>query len=83
MSSHPLFRLLRKLDESGYHYALSRHRSDSVLVSITVVGERVEVDVLEDGSMEVCRFKGSEEIVGDEAVILALIAEHDRENEKG
>jgi hypothetical protein len=73
---HPLFKLLSRLDEARYHYAISRHRPDTVLVTITFVGERVEVDVFDDGHMEVSRFPGSEDIVGGEDLILALIQEN-------
>lgn len=54
---------------------LSRHRPDSVLVSMTLVGERVEVDVFDDGHFEVSRFKGNEDVVGGEALARQLIAE--------
>ncbi len=41
-----------------------------------MVGERVEVDVFEDGHMEVSRFPGSEDIVGDEDLVRRLIREN-------
>jgi hypothetical protein len=74
--THPLFKLLSRLDAARYHYSMSRHRADTVLVTVTFVGERVEVDVFEDGHMEVSRFPGSEDIVGGEDFILALIKEN-------
>jgi hypothetical protein len=40
---------------------------------LTLVGERVEVDVFEDGDMEVSRFTGNEDIVGGAALIDQLI----------
>jgi hypothetical protein len=40
---------------------------------MTLVGERVEVDVFEDGHMEVSRFPGSEEVVGGEELVDQLI----------
>jgi hypothetical protein len=45
-----------------------------LLVTLTLVGERVEIDVFEDGHMEVCRFTGSEDIVGGAEVVEKLIA---------
>ena len=75
---HPLYQLLSKLDEGKWHYTLSRHRPDTILVSVAFVGERVEIDVFEDGSMEVSRFTGNEEIVGDEKFFLRLL---DQKNE--
>ncbi len=74
---HPLFKLLRRLDTAHYSYSLARHRDESVMVTVTFVGERVEIDVFEDGHMEVSRFPGSEDIVGDEELILRLIAENE------
>lgn len=43
--SHPLYELLRELEAASIHFTLGRHRNDSVLVSLVLVGERVEVDV--------------------------------------
>ena len=76
--THALFELLSSLEEARIHFALSRHRPDTVLVTITLVGERIEVDVFEDGHMEVSRFKGSEDIVGGSELIYKLI-EQERE----
>ena len=74
--SHPLFRLLLSLDAAPLYYTLARDRPDSVRVNITLVGERMEVDVFEDGHMEVSRFVGSEEVVGDATLVEKLIAEN-------
>ena len=60
MTTHPLFNLLDRLDTAKIHYTLSRNRPDSVLVSMTIVAMRVEVDVFRDGHIEVCTFTGSE-----------------------
>ncbi len=71
--SHPLYTLLSQLEEARIHFTLSRYRYDTVLVSLTLVGERVEVDVFEDGHMEVSRFLGNENIVGGEQLVRELI----------
>ena len=71
--SHPLFNLLQKLESVGIFFTLGRHRPDTVLVTLTLVGERVEIDVFEDGHMEVSRFVGNESIVGDQALVSELI----------
>lgn len=71
--AHPLYDLLRRLEEAHIHFRLSRHREDSILVSLTLVGERVEVDVFENGSMEVSRFPGSEAVVGDHRLVHEII----------
>jgi hypothetical protein len=71
--SHPLFSLLQKLEAAKIHFTLGRHRDDSIMVSLTLVGERVEVDVFNDGHMEVSRFPGSEDIVGGSELVERLI----------
>ncbi|AOK62893.1 hypothetical protein [Burkholderia ubonensis] len=71
-----LFDLLDRLDAARIHYTLSRNRPDTVLVSITVVGMRVEVDVFRDGHTEVCVFKGSEGPVDDAGLLEQIIQEN-------
>ncbi|HDR9483756.1 TPA: hypothetical protein QDC20_001062 [Burkholderia aenigmatica] len=55
-------------------YALSRHRPDAILVSVTVVGQRIEIDVFDDGHMEVSRFVGNEDIEGGAELIDSILA---------
>lgn len=74
--THPLFKLLNALEAASISYTLGRHRDDTILVTMTLVGERVEVDVFEDGHMEVSRFVGNEDIVGDESLVRVLIEEN-------
>jgi hypothetical protein len=78
--SHPLYDLLKKLDESHTYYLLSRNRDETVMVTITFVGERVEVEVFEDGHMEVSRFPGTEDILGGQELIYQLIDNDTFEN---
>lgn len=73
--SHPLYELLQKLEAAKIHFTLGRWREDTVLVTLTLVGERVEIDVFEDGHMEVSRFRGSEDIVGGAELVEQLIEE--------
>jgi hypothetical protein len=72
--SHPLYDLLLRLEDIKVPFTLSRNRSDSLLVTLTLVGERVEIDVFEDGHMEVFRFMGSEDVVGGYGVVDRVIA---------
>ena len=71
---HPLFDLLSRLEAEHVHFTLARYRPDSVLVTLTLAGERVEVDVFEDGHMEVSRFRGDESVEGGEALLRRLLA---------
>ena len=51
MTSHPLYKLLERLDEINIHYTLSRIRDETVMVMLTLAGEQVEVEVFDDGLM--------------------------------
>jgi hypothetical protein len=74
--SHTLFDLLRELEEASIPYLLARDRSDALRIDLSLVGERIEIDVFEDGHMEVSRFRGSESIEGDETLVRLLIAQN-------
>jgi hypothetical protein len=78
--THPLYDLLKRLDEANFYYSLNRHRDDTVLVTIAFVGERVEIDVFNDGHMEVSRFLGTEDVLGGEELVNDLIEKHSFEN---
>lgn len=71
--SHPLYELLSELEQHRIHFTLGRYRGDSVHVTLTLVGERVEVDVFDDGHMEVSRFKGSEDVLGGEDLVRQIL----------
>ena len=72
--SHPLYDLLLRLEDAKIPFTLSRNWSDSLLVTLTLVGERVEIDVFEDGHMEVSSFKGREDVVGGAELVEKFIA---------
>ncbi|MBU9441316.1 hypothetical protein [Burkholderia multivorans] len=53
---------------------LANGRPESILVSVAVVGQRVEIDVFDDGHMEVSRFVGNEDIEGGVELIDFIVA---------
>lgn len=71
--THPLYELLSHLDERRLFYTLGRHRPDTILISITVPGDRIEIDVFDDGHMEMSRFSGDESVIDDRQMILKAI----------
>jgi len=74
--SHRLYTLLNDLDESRIDYTLARTRADAIQVSVTVVGARLEIDVFEDGHLEVSEFRGSEDVIVDERFVRSPIEQH-------
>ena len=74
--AHRLYTLLTDLDEARIHYTLARTRADTVRVNVTVVGARVEIDVFEDGHLELSEFRGSENVIDDAEFLTSLIEAH-------
>ena len=69
-----LFDFLDLLESRKIYFTLSRIR-DSVLVEVSVPGERWEVEFFADGSVQVEKFK-SEGIIYDGSEWNVLFAEH-------
>ena len=81
--SHELYHVLRLLDEQHLWYRVDRHRPDSVMITVTIVGERLEIDVFEDGHVEFSRFTGDESVASDAEQLEALIRQHGRKQDTG
>ena len=60
--AHELFQLLNLLDKQRLSFNLNRYQPDSITVTVTLVGERIEIDVFEDGHIEYSCFKGDESV---------------------
>lgn len=69
-----LFDFLDLLESRKIYFTLNRIR-DSVLVEVSVPGERWEVEFFADGSVQVEKFK-SEGIIYDGSELNVLFAEH-------
>jgi hypothetical protein len=59
---------LRQLDDAKISYRLRHSREDAIMVEINVPGERWEVEFLEDGDVEVERFKSNGDILDEQAL---------------
>jgi len=60
-----VFEILRRLDSAKVHYFIGRYRSDTIDITATVVGERVEISIFEDGHVEISRFVGNEDVLAE------------------
>lgn len=74
--THELYRVIRLLERKRVHYRLDRHRDDSIMVTATLVGERIEIDVFEDGHIEYSCFLGNEDVEGEIPLLEALLCEN-------
>ena len=77
--SHELFRVVRLLEAHGVHFHLARHREDTIMITATLVGERIEIDVFEDGHIEYSRFRGNEDVESNIPLLERLLIEHNKE----
>ncbi|MGG4443059.1 hypothetical protein [Brevibacillus fortis] len=48
--------LLNKLEERHIFYRLSKIRSESIMIEVAVPGQRWEIEMMEDGTIEIEKF---------------------------
>ena len=72
-----LTQFLDQLDDAKIHYTLARYREDTIMVQVTVPGERWEIEFLTDGSVEVEKFISDGSIYGQESLneLITMFAE--------
>lgn len=59
----PIFEICRMLDAANVRYFIQREPgAGTLLLSVSFVGERVEIDVFENDHIEISRFRGDESI---------------------
>ncbi|MEH7846424.1 MULTISPECIES: hypothetical protein [Rhizobium] len=63
-----VFDVLKRLDDAKIHYFIGRYRPDTIDITATIVGERVEISVFDDDHIEISRFVGNEDVLGEEAL---------------
>lgn len=68
-----LFVVIRELDKRSLYFSLSRHRPDSVMLTVTLVGKRIEIDVFDDEHVEYSVFTGSEDVSSNLENLFALL----------
>ncbi|WP_251032698.1 hypothetical protein [Bacillus sp. ISL-7] len=51
-----LINFLNKLEESNIFYKLNKVRDEAIMVEITVLGQRWEVEFMNDGTVEIEKF---------------------------
>jgi len=68
-----VFKTIRMLEEARLHFFIERTRPDAIRLSVTMVGERVEIDVFEDDHLEISRFLGDERVEGDMELLVKML----------
>lgn len=57
---------LKLLDAKKISYSLNHYREEAIMVSIAIPGERWEIEYLNDGSIEIEKFKSDGKIYSKE-----------------
>jgi hypothetical protein len=68
-----VFKTIRMLEEARLHFFIERTRPDAIRLSVTMVGERVEIDVFEDDHLEISRFLGDEKVEGGMELLVKML----------
>ncbi len=63
-----LLDFIRRLEEAHLRYRLTSIRPEAVCVEIAVPGERWEVEFMEDGEIQIERFRSNGEIAGEQSL---------------
>ena len=71
--SNAVFETMRRLEEARLHFLIMRTRADAITLSVTFVGERVEICIFEDDHLEISRFQGDEGVEGGMELLKRLI----------
>jgi hypothetical protein len=71
--SSAIFETMRLLEDARLHFFIERTRPDSIRLCVTMVGERLEIEIFEDDHLEISRFRGDESIEGGKELLLDLL----------
>jgi len=70
---HPLYQILEELDSAKIYYQLERTRDYSVMICVTIVGARFEIEVFNDGTIETSEFRGDESLINGREFVNKII----------
>lgn len=72
-SNHPLYEILEELDSAKIYYQLERTRDNSIMICVTIVGARLEIEVFNDGTIETSEFRGDESLISGREFVKKII----------
>lgn len=59
---------LNELEQKKINYHITHHRDEAVMITVSIVGERWEIEFLDNGDIEVEKFISNGEIQGEESL---------------
>lgn len=72
--SSAIFTTIKALESAGLHFFIERTRPDTVRLSVTLVGERIDIDIFEDDHLEISRFRGDESVEGGHELLAHILS---------
>jgi hypothetical protein len=69
-----LMKIIHALEGARIHFSVTRYRRDAISILATIPGERWEIDVLPDGSVEFERFASTGGVTGSAELKKAIAA---------
>ncbi len=67
------FQIIARLNAARIHHSITSIRDDAIMIDAALPGERWEIEVFEDGHVEIERYRSDGEIA-DEAALTKLFA---------
>ena len=67
-----VFEVMELLSREGVFFTLSSHRDGSVMVAVSIPGERWEIECFANGNIELEVFKSNGEISDENGLLLAM-----------
>lgn len=68
------FNIIDQLSQAGIHYSLASYRKGMVMIIASVPGRRIEIEISDDGEIEVESFL-SDGVIDGENGLMSLIKE--------
>ncbi len=59
---------VNQLEQQNINYQIAHHRDEAVMITVSLVGERWEIEFLDNGNIEVEKFISNGEIAGEEVL---------------
>lgn len=75
--SSELFETIKALEAARLHFFIERTQPDAITLTVTLVGERMEIYVFEDDHIEISRFRGDESIDGGEELLTRILRDQE------
>ena len=79
-SPSAVFDTIRLLEKAHICFDIRRLRPDTLTITASIVGERIEIDIFEDDHIEISRFRGDESVEGGRELLLEIVTAELREN---